>query len=259
MSLFPGLGTDVHFTGEEAGTQWEDSSSNFGPRWSGKPSCHVEQTSAHRGIRWQSSSARVSLSSRDLADQGWTCITQGTEPQQRERAAGVKALCSMLAATTSGRAKQIVKQGVADKNGMIAFGRLRERFGKTAGVAKLTDDLQFQWNSNENLDDKWMKCVKLMRHLGTTSLGDDARDTLSIVGLQRAKEQDLEQHLRLRAPETWVVSCACADQYLRTTVDSISTQPTPMDINAVVSTCACCGKGGHETSTTPKTRLSSSH
>ena len=124
MSLFPGLGTDVHFTGEEAGTQWEDSSSNFGPRWSGKPSCHVEQTSAHRGIRWQSSSARVSLSSRDLADQGWACITQGAEPQQRERAAGVKALCSMLAATTSGRAKEIVKQGVTDKNGMIAFGRI---------------------------------------------------------------------------------------------------------------------------------------
>ena len=152
-----------------------------------------------------------------------------------------------------------MKQGVADKNGMIAFGRLRERFGKTAGVAKLTDDLQFQWNSIENLDDMWMKCVKLMRQLGTTSLGDDARDTLSIVGLERAKEQNLEQHLRLRAPETWVVSCACADQYLRTTADSISTQPTPMDINAVVSTWACCGKGGHETSTTPKTRLSSSH
>ena len=254
MSLFPGLGTDVCFTGEEAGTQWEDSSSNFRPRWSGKPSCHVEQTRAHRGIRWQSSSARVSLSSRDLADQGWACITQGAEPQQRERAAGVKALCSMLAATTSGRAKEIVKQCVADKNGMIQFGRI-----KTAGVAKLTDDLQFQWNSNENLDDKWMKWVKLMRQLGTTSLGDDARETLSFVGLERAKEQNLEQHLRLRAPETWVVSCACADQYLRTTVDSISTQPTPMDINAVVSTCACCGKSGHETSTTPKTRLSSSH
>ena len=79
------------------------------PRWGGKPSCYVEQTSAHRGIRWQSSSARVSLSNRDLADQSWACITQGTEPQQRERAAGVKALCSMLAAMTSGRAKEIVK------------------------------------------------------------------------------------------------------------------------------------------------------
>ena len=67
----------------------------------------------------------MSLSSRDLADQAWACITQGTEPQQRERAAGVKALCRMLAATTSGRAKEIVKQGVADKNGMTAFGRIR--------------------------------------------------------------------------------------------------------------------------------------
>ena len=34
-------------------------------------------------------------------------------------------------------------------------------------------------------------------------------------------------------------------QYLRTTVDSCS-QPTPMETGAVVSTCACCGKAGHE-------------
>ena len=35
------------------------------------------------------------------------------------------------------------------------------------------------------------------------------------------------------------------DQYLRTTVDS-SSQPTPMEIGAVMSTCACCGKAGQE-------------
>ena len=33
--------------------------------------------------------------------------------------------------TTSGRAKGIVKQGVADRNGMVAFGRIGERSGKT--------------------------------------------------------------------------------------------------------------------------------
>ena len=60
-----------------------------------------------------------------------------------------------------------------------------------------------------------------------------------------AKARSLEQHLRLRAPQTWTVLCASVDQYLQTTVDSCS-QPTPMEIGAVMSTCACCGKAGHE-------------
>ena len=67
-----------------------------------------------------------------------------------------------------------------------------------------------------------------------TSLGDDARETLTIAGLEKAKERALEQHLRLRAPQTWTVLCASVDQYLRTTVDSGS-QPTPMEIGAVMS------------------------
>ena len=78
-----------------------------------------------------------------------------------------------------------------------------------------------------------------------TSVGDDARETLTIAGLEKAKERSLEQHFRLRAPQTWTVLCASVDQYLRTTVDS-SSQPTPMEIGAVMSTCACCGKAGHE-------------
>ena len=78
-----------------------------------------------------------------------------------------------------------------------------------------------------------------------TSLGDDARETLTIAGLEKAKERSLKQHLRLRAPQTWTVLCAKVDQYLRTTVES-SSQPTPMEIGAVISTCACCGKAGDE-------------
>ena len=48
-----------------------------------------------------------------------------------------------------------------------------------------------------------------------TSLGDDARETLTIAGLEKAKERALEQHLRLRAPQTWTLLCASVDQYLR--------------------------------------------
>ena len=154
-------------------------------------------------------------------------ILQGDEQERESRAADVKALYSVLAATTSGRAKELVKQGLSERNGMIACGRIRERFGKTAGVAQLSDVFQFQWTSLDSLEDKCLRWQKLMRQVNMISLGDDARETLTIVGLEKAKERSLEQHLRLSVPQTWTVFCASADQYLRTTVDSGS-QPTPM-------------------------------
>ena len=148
------------------------------------------------------------LSDRLLFDEGANWIQQGSEQEQRDRTAGVKALYGVLASTISGRAKELVKPHLSDRNGMVAFGRIRERFGKTAGVAKLTDVFQFQWTSSDSLEDRWLRWLKLMRQVNTTSLGDDARETLTIAGLERAKERSLEQHLRLCAPQTWVV-CTC--------------------------------------------------
>ena len=155
------------------------------------------------------------------------------------------ALYSMLPSTTSGRAKELFLQGLSDQNGMIPFGRIRERFGKTAGVATFSDVFQFQLASSDSLEDMWLRWLKLMKQVNVTSLEDDTRETLTIAGLEKAKERSLEQHLRLRAPQTCTVLCASVDQYLRTTVDS-SSQPTPLEIGAAMSTCACCGKGGHE-------------
>ena len=140
------------------------------------------------------------MTNRVLIDDGARWILQGDEQEP-----GVKALYSMLAATTSGRAKELVKQGLSERNGMIAFGRIRERFGKTAGVAKLSDVFQFQWTSSDSLEDKWLRWQKMMRQVNMTSLGDDARETLTIAGLEKAKERSLEQHLRLRAPQIWTV------------------------------------------------------
>ena len=94
--------------------------------------------------------------------------------------------------TASGRAKEVVKQGLSDRNGTTAFGRVRERFGNPPGVAKLTDVFQFQWTSSECLEDRWLKWVKLMRQVNTTSLGDDTHETLTIAGLEEAKERSLE-------------------------------------------------------------------
>ena len=119
---------------------------------------------------------------------------------------------------------------------MIEFGRIRERFGKTAGVAKLSDVFQFQGTSPDSLEDKWLRWQQLMKQMNMTSLGDDARETLTLAGLEKAKERALGttlastcstnldsvvckclnkdkeralgQHLRLRAPQTWTVLCA---------------------------------------------------
>ena len=62
----------------------------------------------------------VGMSNREIIDESAKWIQQGNEQEQRDRAAGVKALFGMLATTTSARAKEIVKQGFSDRNGMIS-------------------------------------------------------------------------------------------------------------------------------------------
>ena len=246
MTLFSGIGTDVHFSGDESGMQWEDYLFELqnAVEWR----LVAKSRRATADARHECAAQYVRRYVRLLIDEGAHWIVQGSEQEQRERTAGLKALCGMLASTTSGRAKELVKQGLSDRNGTVTFGRIRERFGKTAGVAKLTDVFQFQRTSSHSLADKWLRWLKLMRQVNLTSLGDDARETLTSAGLEKAKERSLEQHLRLRAPQTWVVLCASVDQYLRSTVDSRTAQPTPMESVLPCKMCACCGKSSHEKS-----------
>ena len=66
------------------------------------------------------------MTNRVLIDDGARWILQGHEQERENRTAGVKALYTMVAVTTSHRAKELVKQGLSERNGMIAFGRIRE-------------------------------------------------------------------------------------------------------------------------------------
>ena len=54
---------------------------------------------------------------------------QRARGEERRGAAGVKALFSMLATTTPGRAEELVKQGLNERIAMTAFCKVRERFG----------------------------------------------------------------------------------------------------------------------------------
>ena len=146
MTLFSGLGTDVHFSGDETGLQWEDYLFELQNtvEWRMLMSRGQDERSQMHAMSLLLNTCS-GMTNRVLIDEGARWILQGDEQERENRTVGVKALHIMLAATTSGRAKELVKQGLSERNGMIAFGRIRERFGKTAGVAKLSDVFQFQW------------------------------------------------------------------------------------------------------------------
>ena len=83
------------------------------------------------------------MSDRELIDDVAAWILQDNEQEQQDGAAGVKAVFSMLATTTSGRAKELVKQGLSDMNDMIAFGTVPKRYD--------TDVIQIRWTSSDSL------------------------------------------------------------------------------------------------------------
>ena len=151
MTLFFGPGTDVHFSGDETGLQWEDYLFELqnAVEWRMVMSRGQDERSQMHAMSLLLNTCRsmTNRTNRVLIDGGARWTLQGDEQERENRTAGVKALYSMLAATTSGRAKELLKQGLSERNGMIAFGWIRERFGKTAGVAKLSDEIQFQWTS----------------------------------------------------------------------------------------------------------------
>ena len=128
MSLFSGLGTDVHFSGDETGLQWENYLFELqdAVEWRMVMSGGQDERSQMYAMSVLLNTCS-GMTNRVLIDDGARWILQGDEQERENRAAGVKALCSMLAATISGRAKELVKQGLSERSGMIAFRRIRER------------------------------------------------------------------------------------------------------------------------------------
>ena len=155
MTLFSGLGTDVHFSGDETGLQWEDYLFELqnAVEWRMVMSRGQDERSQMHAMSLLLNTCS-GMTNRVLVDDGARWPLQGDEQERENRTVGVKALYSMLAATTSGRAKELVKRRLSERSGMIVFGRIRERFGKTAGVAKLSDVFQFQWTFPDSLEDK---------------------------------------------------------------------------------------------------------
>ena len=149
MTMFSGLVTDVHFSGNETGLQWEDYLFELqnAVEWRMVMSRGQDERSQMHAMNLLLNTCS-GITNRVFIDDGARWILQGDEQERENRTACVKALYSMLAAITSGRAKELVKQVLGDRNGMTAFGRMRERFGKTAEVAKLSDVFQFQWTSS---------------------------------------------------------------------------------------------------------------
>ena len=128
MTLFSGLGTDVHFSGDETGLQREDSLFEMqnAVEWRMVMSRGQDEGSQMHAMSLLLSTCE-GMTNRVLIDGGAKWILQGSEQEQRDWTDGVKALNRMLASTTSGRAKELVKQGLSDRIGMITVGRIRER------------------------------------------------------------------------------------------------------------------------------------
>ena len=127
MTLFSGLGTDVHLSGDETGLQWEDYLLELqnAVEWRVVMSSGQDERSQMHAMSVLLNTCS-GMANRVLIDDGARWILQGDKQERENRTAGVKALKSMLAVTTSGRAKELVKQGLSERSGMIAFGRIRE-------------------------------------------------------------------------------------------------------------------------------------
>ena len=82
------------------------------------------------------------ITNRVLIDDGARWILQGDEQERENRAVGVKALTACWRRLSSGRAKKLVKQGLSERNSMIAFGRTCEGSRQVVEMAEVDEASQ---------------------------------------------------------------------------------------------------------------------
>ena len=104
-------------------------------------------------------------------------------------------LYAILALNTSGRARQIVEENLG-RNGVEAWVRLRERFGKTTGATTYVEICKFNWSGSSSFEDKWRLWVEKISRLPSGALSDAAKEALAIEGALASGQTALEQHLR---------------------------------------------------------------
>ena len=145
---------------------------------------------------------------------------------------GQKVLYAVLAANTAGRARFIVREDNT-KNGAWAWARLRERSGRDSGATSFTEVFQDSWPSEKPFEDMWRDWVKKVSKLPTGSLSSQANEQLTISGLSRHGQPELENHWRLRAPLAWQDIQTQVEKYPSKIIHQQS--PQPMDISAVLT------------------------
>ena len=126
MTLFSGLGTDVHFSGDEQGLQWGDYLFEL-------KNAVEKRMAMSRGRNMCSG-----MTNRVLIDDGARWTLQGGT---RDSSSWGQSSPQHAGGDYFWPCKRARETGLSERNGMIAFGRIRERFGKTAGVANLSDVL----------------------------------------------------------------------------------------------------------------------
>ena len=89
------------------------------------------------------------------------------------------------------------------KNGGLAWARLRERFGRDPGATSFTALFQYSWPNEKPVEDVWREWAKKVSKLPQGSLSSQATEQLTISGLSRHGQPELENQLRLRAPMAW--------------------------------------------------------
>ena len=173
---------------------------------------------------------------------------------------GLRVLHTVLAANTAGRAKVIAREDTT-KNGAWAWAKLHEKFGRDSGATSFTEVFQYSWPRAKPFEDVWREWVEKVSKIPQGSRRSQAIEQLTISGLSRHGQTELENHLRLKAPQTQV------EKYLSTIYTQQS--PQPMDISPVLTsskcqscgsqtpqrndcwykdeTCKSCGKRGHLT------------